>query len=172
MDKLLPKKSKSSPPVEGDSDDLMTSNEILNMSSGLSQTPIAVVAHSSASNRSRPDNVDSKLANSRGSEGNPMYSTTLIATISVGCTLLLLNILVFLAVYYRDKSNKRKHYHGCHRRKRSHENCDSSCSISNSSVRDTPDICSKICKPPVENGGLKVNFASSKFFLCYLKLYI
>lgn len=156
----LPGRSKL-PHASRDHDEII-GNDILNISTGLSQTPVVVVAQSSY-NRTHQNNVDVKTRTGNHDENYPVYSTALIITIGIGCTLLLLNILVFVAVYYRDKSNRRRHHHSCQRRKRHHEHCDSSCSVSNSSLRDTPDICTKICKPPVENGGIKANFASSEY---------
>lgn len=145
-----------------DQEDFSIGNEMLNISSGLSQSPVVVVAQSSY-NRTHDD--DNEYKSHYGSHGSnyPLYSTALVVTIGVGCTLLLLNILVFVAMYYRDKTNRQRHHHNCRKRKHHHEQCDSLCSISNSSLGDTPDICSKSCnKPPVENGGIMSNYVTGK----------
>ncbi|KAK7578244.1 hypothetical protein V9T40_010449 [Parthenolecanium corni] len=158
--KLGTKKPKQPSDVSRDTEEPILNNDIFNMSSGLSQSPDVVVAPSSY-NRTHSAGMDLKSHYPRAENSYPIFSTPLFVTIGVGSTLLLLNILVFVAVYYRDKASNRRRHHGCHRRKRHHDHCDSSCSISNcSSVHDTPDLCSKIDKPSVENGGLKVNFAS------------
>lgn len=160
--KLGTKKPKQPSDVSRDTEEPILNNDIFNMSSGLSQSPDVVVAPSSY-NRTHSAGMDLKSHYPRAENSYPIFSTPLFVTIGVGSTLLLLNILVFVAVYYRDKASNRRRHHGCHRRKRHHDHCDSSCSISNcSSVHDTPDLCSKIDKPSVENGGLKVNFASGK----------
>lgn len=160
--KSATKKPKQTSDLSKDIEESILNNDILNMSSGLSQSPDVVVAPSSY-NRTHSAGMDVRFQYPRADESYQIFSTPLFVTVGVGSTLLLLNILVFVAVYYRDKASSRRHHHGCHRRKRHHDHCDSSCSISNcSSVRDTPDLCSKIDKPTVENGGLKVNFASGK----------
>lgn len=156
------KKPKQLSDISKDTEESVLNNDILNMSSGLSQSPDVVVAPSSY-NRTHSAGMDVRFHHPRAEESPQIFSTPLFVTIGVGSTLLLLNILVFVAVYYRDKASSRRHHHGCHRRKRHHDHCDSSCSISNcSSVRDTPDLCSKIDKTTTENGGLKVNFASGE----------
>lgn len=57
--------------------------------------------------------ADSKLGNSsyivqaEGTEGLGSYSTALSVTIAIGCSLLVLNVLIFTAVYYQRDRNSR-----------------------------------------------------------------
>ena len=156
---------KTATPTANDQDgDAPLNNDILNMSSGLSQPPVIVVAQSS-SNHTRND-FEAKSHGLLPRDEHSLYSMPLIVTIAIGSTLLLLNILVFVAVYHRDKSSRRRYRASCTRRKRQHEHCDSSCSASNcSSLKDAPDICSKNERLPVENGRIKGAFSTGKFLV-------
>ncbi|XP_024081737.1 neuroligin-4, Y-linked-like [Cimex lectularius] len=70
--------------------------------SSIVQPPLVVVAPSS-SDRSNHDQQE---------DGFTAYSTALSATIAIGCSLLLLNALVFAGVYYRrDKRHGHNHNH-------------------------------------------------------------
>jgi len=49
-------------------------------------------------------------------DGFAAYSTALSVTIAIGCSLLILNVLIFAGVYYqRDKSNHQ--HHGCSKKR-------------------------------------------------------
>ncbi|XP_034239007.1 neuroligin-4, X-linked-like, partial [Thrips palmi] len=77
--------------------------------------------------------------------GFAAYSTALSATVAIGCSLLLLNVLVFACVY--------------HQREKPHQNCSVAESSNNSSFRGSSSGSSALPsslrnkKRPVENGG-------------------
>ena len=160
---------KTATPTSRDQEnDLILSNDILNISSGLSQPPIIMVSQSSYNHSQNDPKVKSRDIMAQD-EQYQLYSTPFIVTIVIGCTLLALNIFVFMAVYYRDRSSRRRYHQNCSRKKRHHEHCDSSCSVSNtSSLKGTPDVCSKLEKPLVENGDITSTFSIGTIFFIFL----
>ncbi|XP_054273018.1 neuroligin-4, Y-linked-like [Macrosteles quadrilineatus] len=101
-----------------------------NSSLGLYMPPVVVVAPSSSD---RGSAAQESSDNSQQEDGFAAYSTALSVTIAIGCSLLLLNVLIFAGVYYqRDKGR-----HG-----------DSSPASNNSTAS-----CNSTLKKRQENGG-------------------
>lgn len=91
---------------------------------------------------------DENSANPPQEDGFAAYSTALSVTIAIGCSLLILNVLIFAGVYYqRDKT--RHHHH-------SHDGSAASVNSNGSSNNGAP-TCNATIKKRAENGGPMTN---------------
>lgn len=116
-----------------------------NSTLGLFMPPLVVVAPSSSD---RGPMTEENTLNQSPDDGFAAYSTALSVTIAIGCSLLILNVLIFAGVYYqRDKSRHHHHHH------HSHEGSAGSVNSNGSSNNGTASYSTNTLKKRAENGG-------------------
>ncbi|XP_075235793.1 neuroligin-3-like [Lycorma delicatula] len=111
-----------------------------NSSLGLFMPPVVVVAPSSADRGALNDDNQTSPPQE---DGFAAYSTALSVTIAIGCSLLILNVLIFAGVYYqRDKT---RHHH--------HSHDGSAGSVNSNGSSNGASQCNTMVKKRAENGG-------------------